>query len=76
MRISLSYGKTLQGWRAERPSAGVYIGGVGSGSLNGVLDGKHYNRALRTHKVSTSFRHYQRYFIVTIIITDAVITSL
>ena len=25
---------------------------VGSGSLNGVLEGKHYNRALRTHKVS------------------------
>ena len=49
---------------------------VGSGSLNGVLDGKHYNRALRTHKVNTSFRHYQHYFIVTIIITDAVITSL
>ena len=49
---------------------------VDSGSLNGVLDGKHYNRALRTHKVSTSFRHYQRYFIVTIIITDTVITSL
>ena len=25
---------------------------VGSGSVNGVLQGKHYNRALRTHKVS------------------------
>ena len=25
---------------------------VGSGSLNGVLDRKHYNRALRTHKVT------------------------
>lgn len=24
---------------------------VGSGSLNGVVEGKHYNRALRTHKV-------------------------
>ena len=24
---------------------------VGSGSVNGVLRGKHYNRALRTHKV-------------------------
>jgi len=28
---------------------------VGSGSLNGVLEGKHYNRALRTHKVITMF---------------------
>ena len=26
---------------------------VGSGSVNGVLQGKHYNRTLRTHKVST-----------------------
>ena len=24
---------------------------IGSGSLNGVLEGKHYNRALRTHKI-------------------------
>jgi hypothetical protein len=24
---------------------------IGSGSLNGVLEGKHYNRSLRTHKV-------------------------
>ena len=24
---------------------------VGSGSLNGVLEGRHYNRALRTHKI-------------------------
>ena len=31
---------------------------VGSGSLNGVLEGKHYNRALRTHKVSAIFHHY------------------
>ena len=27
---------------------------IGSGSVNGVLEGKHYNRALRTHKVSSS----------------------
>ena len=26
---------------------------VGSGSLQGVLQGKHYNRAVRTHKVNT-----------------------
>ena len=26
---------------------------VGCGSVNGALQGKHYNRALRTHKVST-----------------------
>ena len=26
---------------------------VGSGSVKGVLQEKHYNRALRTHKVST-----------------------
>ena len=49
---------------------------VGSGSLNSVLERKHYSRALRTHKVSTIFHYYQRYFSVTIIITDAVITSL
>ena len=49
---------------------------VGSGSLNGVLEGKHYNRALRTHKVSTISHHYQRFFIVNIILIDAVITSL
>ena len=41
---------------------------VGSGSVNGVLEGRHYNRALWTHKVSTIFHHYQCYFIVTIII--------
>lgn len=29
----------------------VESGIVGSGSVNGVLEGKHYNRALRTHKV-------------------------
>ena len=49
---------------------------VGSGSLNSVLERKHYSRALRTYKVSTIFHYYQRYFSVTIIITDAVITSL
>ena len=48
---------------------------VGSGSLNGVLEGKHYNRALRTHKVSTIFYHYPD-AILLFIITDAVITSL
>jgi len=28
---------------------------IGNGSVNGVLEGKHYNRALRTHKVSASY---------------------
>lgn len=75
MRISLSYmGKRFRDGALRYLLLESTL--VGSGSLSGVLDGKHYNTALRTHKVSTSFRHYQRYFIVTIIITDAVITSL
>ena len=37
---------------------------VSSGSLNGVLEGKYYNRALRTHKVSTIFHHYPDSFLL------------
>ena len=50
-------------------------GKTARGSLNSVLEGKHYNRALRTHKVSTIFYHYPD-AILLFIITDAVITSL
>ena len=33
---------------------------VGSGSLKGVLEGKHYNRAVRTHKVVTEISSCSR----------------
>jgi hypothetical protein len=33
----------------------IESGLVGSGSVNGVLQGKHYNRGVRTHKVGACF---------------------
>ena len=36
---------------------------IGSGLVKGVLEGKHYNRALRTHKVSTvSFLFFSLFY--------------
>ena len=44
----------------------IESGIVASGSVAGVLQGKHYNRAIRTHKVTINF--YQYYQVIYIYI--------